>query len=104
MAAASLEMSRCASCHSEFLPRPGPCPRCGSTELEEIKVPAQGTVRAATELSVPATGWSAPHRLALVELAEGIRVVAVVGGPLPTPGESVRIVRDGAVYRAESGR
>ena len=101
MAAESLEMSRCASCHAEFLPRPGPCPRCGSLGIEPITLPGQGTVRAATELSSPAAGWSAPHRLALVELGDGIRLLGIVSGPLPTPGTSVRVVRDGPVYRAE---
>jgi uncharacterized OB-fold protein len=99
MDALTLEMSRCASCHAEFFPRPGPCPRCGSAQVESITVPARGTVRAATELLAPATGWSAPHRLALVEIVEGIRLLCVVSGPLPVAGDSVTIARDGAVYR-----
>jgi uncharacterized OB-fold protein len=100
VSAGSLEMSRCTSCHAEFLPRPGPCPRCGSIQIEPIALPARGTVRASTELAVPASGWNAPHRLALVELAEGIRVLCVVAGPLPAPGTSVSIDRDGPFYRA----
>jgi len=98
MAEATLEMSRCGSCHTGFLPRPGACPRCGSNQIEAISLPARGIVRAATELSVPATGWNAPHRLALVEIAEGIRVLCVAPGSLPVAGDTVRIVRDGAVY------
>jgi uncharacterized OB-fold protein len=94
-----LEMTRCGSCHAEFSPRPGPCPRCGSLQLESITVPARATVLAATELSAPATGWDAPHRLALVEIVEGIRLLCVVKGKLPAAGETVTIVRDGAVYR-----
>jgi uncharacterized OB-fold protein len=101
VAEAALEMSRCASCHAEFLPRPGPCPRCGSHRIESIALPAHGTVRAATELSAPATGWNAPHRLALVEIAEGIRLLCFVNGPLPGIGALVRVVRDGAIYRVE---
>jgi uncharacterized OB-fold protein len=97
----TLDMSRCASCHAEFLPRPGPCPRCGSHNIESIALPAHGTVRAATELSAPATGWNPPHRLALVEIAEGIRVLCVARGSLPAIGASVRVVRDGAIYRSE---
>jgi uncharacterized OB-fold protein len=99
MAQVTLEMSRCASCHAEFLPRPGPCPRCGSHKLETISLPARGIVRASTELSVPASGWNAPHRLALVEIAEGIRVLCVANAPLPVAGDEVRVVRDGAIYR-----
>ena len=95
-----LEMTLCGSCHAEFSPRPGPCPRCGSSQLEAITVPAAGSVRAATELTAPATGWNAPHRLALVEIAEGIRLLCIVDGELPSAGDAVTVVRDGAVYRA----
>jgi uncharacterized OB-fold protein len=96
-----LEMSRCESCHAEFMPRTGPCPRCGSLRIQAIQLPARGVVRAATELLVPAAGWDSPHRLVLVEIPEGIRLLCVTSGPLPTPGDSVNIVRDGSIYRTE---
>jgi uncharacterized OB-fold protein len=97
----TLEMTRCGSCHAEFSPRPGPCPRCGSTQLEGISVPAQGTVCAATELSTPATGWETPHRLALVEIADGIRLLCVVKGTLPAAGNVVKVSPTGAIYLVE---
>ncbi|MCI4344492.1 MAG: hypothetical protein L3J87_02570 [Thermoplasmata archaeon] len=53
---------------------------------------------AATELLAPATGWPAPHRLALVEIDAGVRVLGVVDGDLPTLGTRVRVVRDQDVY------
>lgn len=96
----SLEMSRCASCHAEFPPRPGNCPRCGSAELKRVSVPPHGSVLAATELFAPASGWSAPHRLALVELPGGVRLLAILDAPLPTAGARVRLTFDGSVYRA----
>ena len=96
----SLEMSRCSSCHAEFPPRPGNCPRCGSAALQHVSASAHGTVLAATELSTPATGWPVPHRLALVELPGGIRLLAIVDAPLPSPGARVRLTFDGTVYRA----
>jgi len=95
----TLEMSRCESCHAGFLPRPGACPRCGSLEISGIALPPQGTVLAATELTAPATGWTSPHRLALVEIAEGIRLLAVVAGPLPAIGAAVTITSEGGLYR-----
>jgi uncharacterized OB-fold protein len=97
---AKLEMSRCQSCHAGFLPRPGLCPRCGSSHIESVSLPAGGTVLASTELLAPATGWTAPHRLAMVEIVEGIRVLCVVTGPTPAKGDTVLVRRDGAVYRA----
>jgi uncharacterized OB-fold protein len=99
MASATIEMSRCSSCHAGFLPRPGNCPRCGSTRIETVLLPAQATVRAATELSTPASGWTAPHRLALAEIAEGIRILCVVIGPLPTAGDIVQVKQVGPVYQ-----
>jgi hypothetical protein len=47
----------------------------------------------------PSTGWSSPHRLALVELARSIRVLALASEPLPAIGAEVTIERDGEKYR-----
>lgn len=95
---AGLLVSGCRSCHSRFLPRPGRCPRCGSEEVGPQRIPARGTVLSATELSVPPAGFESPHRLALLEAAEGVRILAVVRGPLPEPGATVGVVRDGEQY------
>jgi len=98
----------CASCPTVYLPRPGPCPVCGGTARTPRTIPAEAVVLAATELSTPAEGWPAPHRIALVELAGGIRVlVEWATARLPEPGRPVRVeVADGR-YRARpaaSGR
>lgn len=55
---------------------------------------------AATELSVPPPGWPRPHRLAILEAVDGVRLLAVVDGPLPLPGQMMTIGRDGETYRA----
>ena len=102
MELAPLLLARCSSCHAGFVPRPGPCPRCGSSELQPLGVPPHGFVLASTELLRPPEGWSAPHRLALVELNEGIRLLALVDGRLPVPGEPVAVVRVGDVFHASS--
>ncbi len=101
-ASSTLEISRCSSCHGRFLPRPGACPRCGSGDVTRHRVPAKGLVLAATELTAPARGWTAPHRLALVELAEGVRVLVLVEGPLPGHGAEVTVARDGDRYTART--
>lgn len=97
-------VSQCGHCPARFLPRPGPCPRCGSTEISPRSVPPDGSVLAATELLAPATGWTAPHRIALVELDAGVRVLGVVDGPLPARGARIRIVRDHDLYRVAAAR
>jgi uncharacterized protein len=96
----TLELSRCDSCGARFLPTDGACPKCGSTEISAYASPALGTVLAATEVSAPAEGWHAPHRLALVELPESVRLLAIVDDVLPAPGTVVSVRHEGDVYRA----
>jgi hypothetical protein len=95
-------VARCGTCHGRFLPRPGPCPYCGSREVTPEPVPPEGRVLAATELASPMAGGPAVHRLALVELAQSVRILALVDGPLPLIDSVVAIHRDGAVYRVGS--
>jgi len=99
-AAPALELARCQACHSRFLPSDGPCPRCGSLDCVPYSTPPVGKVLASTELQYPATGWTAPHRLVLVELPDAVRVLAIGEGPLPAPGAIVELHRDHDVYRA----
>jgi uncharacterized OB-fold protein len=95
-----LLVSRCPSCTLRYLPRPGPCPKCGSSAAEPFAIPPRGTVLAATELLSPAAGWPSPHRLALVELAQGVRVLTIAEGALPAVGADVVVQRDGETYRS----
>jgi uncharacterized OB-fold protein len=99
---ADLRITRCESCHSRFLPRPGPCPRCGATTVVSLRIPPVGRVLAATEALYPPTGWTSPHRLALVAVSEDVRVLALVEGPLPSAGVLVRIERRGEQYVART--
>ncbi len=98
--AGALDLARCESCHTRFLPADGPCPKCGSTHCVPYSSSGVGKVLASTELLYPAAGWSAPHRLVLVELADAVRVLAIVEGSLPAAGAVVEVHRDGDVYRA----
>jgi len=99
-AEATLELARCQACHAQFLPTDGPCPKCGSTDCVLYATSAVGRVLVATELLYPASGWHAPHRLALIELAGAVRVLGIVDGALPAAGALVEVRHDGAVYRA----
>lgn len=85
----------CDHCHSRFLPRAGRCPRCGSERLTRIELPPAGIVLAATQVEVPPSGWASPHRLVLVELAESVRLLALVEGELPALGAPVAVRFDG---------
>jgi uncharacterized OB-fold protein len=100
MSEVAILVSRCGACTLRYLPRAGPCPRCGATNPLPVSIPPFGAVLAATELSSPAQGWPTPHRIALVELAESVRVLAVVEGDLPAVTSRVEVLRDGETYRA----
>lgn len=94
-----LRVSRCDSCHSRFLPRPGHCPRCGSDDLHPQEIPPQAVVLAVTESSSPPPGWENPHRLALVEAADAVRLLVVVDA-LPEVGATVFVARVDDHYAA----
>ena len=98
-----LLVSRCGSCTLRYLPRSGPCPRCGATEPIPLSIPPEGVVLAATELTSPAQGWPAPHRIALIELAESVRVLAIIQGDLPSNGARVVVTHEGESYSARLG-
>jgi hypothetical protein len=97
---AGLSLGKCATCHARFVPVDGPCPRCGAATTELYASPGVGTVLAATSLEVPPPGWERPHPLALVEVEDGVRLLAIPELPLPTPGTLVAVSADGPIYRA----
>lgn len=99
----TIALTRCASCHALYLPTPGPCPRCGSKDESTEACPAIAIVLAATELSNPPEGFPAPHRIALVELVESARLLAVVDGPLPVAGDTVALVPENDHFVARAG-
>jgi uncharacterized OB-fold protein len=101
-AAPELELLKCPTCHGRFVPATGPCPRCGAAALETYRVAAVGTVLAATALEAPPPGWPRPHLLALVEVEDAVRLLAVLEAPVPPAGTPVQIRRDGALYRASA--
>ena len=95
--ATSLTLSRCRHCHTLFVPRAGPCSKCGSREVSAVPISPEGVVLAATQLENPPEGWTAPHRLALVELVESTRLLATIDGELPAIGDRV-VVRDASTH------
>lgn len=99
-AVGTVELAECSSCHVRYAPSDGPCPHCGSREREPYTVPGIGEVLASTELINPAEGWAAPHRLALVEMSDSVRLLVIVEGTLPSSGAVVSVRKDGEVFRA----
>jgi len=84
-----LVAQRCSSCGElRHPPQPG-CPSCRSLDWEEQEVSGSGTVYSFVVVHHPKVpGFDYPLVVALVELEEGLRIVANIDG---APPEAVRI-------------
>ena len=83
----------CDACGKVTYFRRGFCPRCGATPVDVLGSRGNVTVYAATTVvRAPSPEWKAvaPYSLVLVDLDEGIRVMAH-GSPGLAIGERVRI-------------
>jgi len=88
-AAGELRIQRCGACHALRHP-PGPsCPVCGALKPEYVVASGLGTVYSfVVHHHPPVPGRELPIVVALVELDEGVRVLAELTG---VPTEDVRI-------------
>lgn len=88
-AAGELRIQRCGACHALRHP-PGPaCPECGALKPEHVVASGRGEVYSyVVHHHPPVPGRELPFVVALVELAEGVRMLAELVG---TPPEEVRV-------------
>lgn len=85
--AGELRLQRCEACGEHvFYPRIR-CPHCGSDRLEWHKVSGRGSLYSYVISHIAAPGWSGdvPYVIAIVELAEGPRMMSNLVGVDPTP-------------------
>ena len=96
--AARLTGSQCNSCREVAFPPRHVCGRCGSRALSPMTLSGSGSVISATHVETPPAGFDRPIDVALVDLAEGPRLFALLAEPAP-PGTLVQAVaapvRDG---------
>lgn len=84
-AAGELRIQRCLDCgRAYFYPRPA-CPHCGSSTVEWFTASGDATLHSYTITHRAAPGFDAPYAIAVVELAEGARMMANIVGVEPTP-------------------
>jgi len=79
--AAGVVFQACPACHHTWYFRRGFCPRCGHTAPESRQAGGHGVVHAVTRVArAPSEALRpyAPYTIALVDLDEGIRVMAHV--------------------------
>ncbi|GAA5161394.1 MULTISPECIES: Zn-ribbon domain-containing OB-fold protein [Amycolatopsis] len=92
-----LALQHCRSCDRLWHPPLPRCPHCHSATLDWHRVSGRGTVYSATVVEHPthaALADRVPYVVALVELAEGPRVVANIRGCEPDEvhiGQPVRV-------------
>ncbi len=77
--------SRCKSCGKISYPPKPVCPYCGHRETEEVELPRRGRVLSYTVIYTVPDGFRkyAPLILGLVELENGVRVVAPLTDVMP---------------------
>jgi uncharacterized protein len=86
-AAGELRIQRCTDCERPyFYPRPV-CPHCGSTDVGWFTASGDATLYSYVINHRPAPGFEddAPYAIAVVQLAEGPRMMANIVGLPPTP-------------------
>jgi len=111
--ATRLLASRCRGCGSVYFPRSLSCrhPRCTDKAPQDIQLGPQGTlysftVQAYRPPALFVMDNLAPYALGLVELPEGLRVMAMLTGRSPQDwriGESVALTTE-VLYRDSEGR
>lgn len=80
-----LRLQRCDDCsHTYFPPRPF-CPTCGSRRVSIVKASGKATLYSYVISHRPAPGFSAPYAVAVVELAEGPRMMTNIVDCPQTP-------------------
>jgi uncharacterized protein len=84
-AAGELRLQRCSQCrHVYFPPRPF-CPKCASREVSVFKASGRATLYSYVINHRPPPGFTAPYAIAVVELAEGPRMMTNIVGCPQTP-------------------
>ncbi len=91
-----LEAAKCKGCGRISFPPRSKCPKCGSSESEEAKLPEHGVVKTFTVIRVAPSQFTeqAPYAVGIVELDGGTKITAqIVDCPLEDIkiGQKVRI-------------
>jgi hypothetical protein len=84
-----LRIQRCVACGTPFFYPRTSCPHCGAAELEWFDTSGRATLYSYTITHRPAPGFEAPYAIAVVQLAEGPRMMANIVGVPNTPDNLV---------------
>jgi hypothetical protein len=86
-AAGELRIQRCLACRTPYFYPREVCPHCGSTTVEWFTTSGRATLYSYTITHRPAPGFAddVPYAIAVVQLAEGPRMMANIVGVANTP-------------------
>lgn len=88
-AAGELRLQRCVECGAAFFYPRTSCPHCGSGAVEWFTASGRATLYSYTITHRPAPGFEAPYAIAVVQLAEGPRMMTNIVGIANTPDNLV---------------
>ncbi len=83
--AGELRLQRCAGCGSFRLPPRPLCGRCGADVAEIVVASGRARLHSYVISHLPAPGFEPPHVIAIVELAEGPRLLSNLIDVAPDP-------------------
>lgn len=91
--AGELRLQHCTDCHHHFLYPRIRCPKCGSANIAWVKVSGKATLYSYVINHYPAPGWEGetPYVIAMVQLAEGPRLMSSLKG---VPADPAKLVLD----------
>ena len=80
-----LRLQRCRSCSETYFPPQPFCPACASDDVEVVRASGRGTLHSYVINHRAAPGFDAPYVIAVVELAEGPRLLTNLVDVAPDP-------------------
>ncbi|HVJ51687.1 MAG TPA: Zn-ribbon domain-containing OB-fold protein [Aliidongia sp.] len=83
--AGKLLLQRCDSCERSYFPPRPFCPHCGAREVSVYEASGKATLYSYVIHHRPVPGFTPPYAIAVVELAEGPRMMTNIAGCPQTP-------------------
>ncbi len=83
--AGELRLQRCDDCSNVYFPPRPFCPGCGSKAVQIFAASGKGTLHSYVINERPHPAWDEPYAIAIVELAEGPRMMSNITSCPQTP-------------------
>ena len=88
--AGELRLQKCRACSQVYFPPRPFCPNCTCRDVVLMRASGRATLHSYVIHARPAPGFDAPYSIAVVELAEGPRMMTNIVGCAQTP-EALRL-------------